>query len=102
MEKGQIEKVIDLLMHQNLMVIDKGTKQYPDYVVGGTADLKRELMNLFSHIMDSKLTDWEKEYINKHLPGKSSSEFYYDNPGAAREDVRWLIDVVSKLTNIDN
>lgn len=50
MTDPQIEKAIDLLMHQNLMVVDKGTKEFPDLVVGGTADLKRELMNLIKYI----------------------------------------------------
>lgn len=43
-----MEKIIETLMHQNLMVINKGTDEHPDYVVGGTDDLKRELVKLFA------------------------------------------------------
>jgi len=46
MDKETIARIIDNLMHTNLYVLDKGTKQYPDYVVGGTEDLKRELLRL--------------------------------------------------------
>jgi hypothetical protein len=35
-------------MHQNLMVLNKGTEEHPDYIVGGTDDLKRELLKLFA------------------------------------------------------
>lgn len=48
--ESKIEKAIDLLMHQNLMVINKGSKEFPDYVVGGTEDLKRELVHLIENI----------------------------------------------------
>ena len=41
MDKETIERIIDNLMHTNLYVLDKGTKEHPDYVVGGTEDLKR-------------------------------------------------------------
>ena len=43
------------------------------------------------------LTDWEKEYITEHIPGKIGSEFYWDNPSAAVEDVEWLLELVNKL-----
>lgn len=46
MKKEQIENVIKGLIHQNLTVVNKGTDEHPDYVVGGTADLQRELMGL--------------------------------------------------------
>lgn len=45
-----------------------------------------------------KLTDWEKEYISKHLDGKINSDFYYDNPGAAVEDIEFLKGIIKKLT----
>lgn len=48
-----------------------------------------------------KLTDWEKEYISKHLPAKTSEhgrDFYYDNPGAAVEDIEFLLEIIKKLT----
>jgi hypothetical protein len=49
LDKETIERIIDNLMHTNLYVLDKGTKQYPDYVVGGTEDLKRELLRLIEY-----------------------------------------------------
>jgi len=49
MDAETIERIIDNLMHINLYVLDKGTKEYPDYVVGGTEDLKRELLRLIEH-----------------------------------------------------
>ena len=49
--------------------------------------------------MESKLTSWEKEYIEKQLPSKTKSDFYYDNPGAAVEDVEFLLEVIKKLTS---
>lgn len=45
-----------------------------------------------------KLTDWEKEYISKHLDEKVNSDFYYDNPGAAVEDIEFLKEIIKKLT----
>jgi len=47
MKKEDLERIIELKLHQSLYVIDKGTTQKPDYVVGGISDLKRELVNLF-------------------------------------------------------
>lgn len=49
MNEEKISHLIDVLMHQNLYVVDKGTKEHSDYVVGGTEDLKRELINLFKN-----------------------------------------------------
>ena len=49
--------------------------------------------------MNEELTNWEKEYIDKHLPEKTKSDFYYDNPGAAIEDVEFLLEVIKKLRN---
>lgn len=39
---------IDLLMHQNLYVKNIGTDDKPDYTVGGTENLKQELVKLFA------------------------------------------------------
>jgi hypothetical protein len=47
--------------------------------------------------MKYKLTDWENEYIEKHLPGKCKDDFYYDNPSAAQEDIEWLIELIKKI-----
>jgi len=44
-----------------------------------------------------ELTNWEKEYIDKHLPSKTKSDFYYDNPGSAIEDIEFLLEVIKKL-----
>lgn len=49
MDTDKISRIIDVMVHQNLMVINKGTEEFPDYVVGGTEDLKRELLNLFKN-----------------------------------------------------
>ncbi len=46
--------------------------------------------------MSEELTNWEKEYIEKHIP-KKTSDFYYDNPGAAIEDIEFLLEVIKKL-----
>lgn len=48
MNKGKISKTINLLMHQNLYVVNNGTKEKPDFVVGGTELLNKELTKLFS------------------------------------------------------
>lgn len=50
MKKEQVESIIRTLIHQNLTVVNKGTDEHPDYVVGGTNDLQRELMNLYEHL----------------------------------------------------
>lgn len=39
------------------------------------------------------------EYINNELPKKCDSDFYYDNPGAAIDDIQFLIEIVNKLKN---
>ena len=49
--------------------------------------------------MKEELTNWEKEYIDKHLPSKTKSDFYYDNPGDAIEDIEFLLEVIKKLRN---
>ena len=48
MNKEKLSKTIGLLMHQNLCVINNGTKEKPDFVVGGTELLNKELTKLFS------------------------------------------------------
>lgn len=50
MTERQIKKAIKALINTNLMVVNKGSKQYPVYIVGGTADLERELVNLFCQL----------------------------------------------------
>jgi hypothetical protein len=55
------------------------------------------LYKLEENKMEELLTEWEKEYIDKHLPEKTKSDFYYDNPGAAIEDVEFLLEVIKKL-----
>ena len=47
--------------------------------------------------MEEKLTDWEREYLEKHLPERANSDCYYDNPGMAAEDVEWLLEIIIKL-----
>ena len=54
MNKEEINKTISLLMHQNLCVVNKGTKEKPDFVVGGTELLNKELTKLFSLYFVSK------------------------------------------------
>lgn len=48
MNKEKLSKTISLLMHQNLCVVNNGTKENPDFVVGGTELLNKELTKLFS------------------------------------------------------
>ena len=48
MNKEKLSKTISLLMHQNLCVVNKGNKKKPDFVVGGTELLNKELTELFS------------------------------------------------------
>ena len=48
MNKEKLSKTISLLMHQNLCVVNNGTKEKPDFVVGGTELLNTELTKLFS------------------------------------------------------
>jgi hypothetical protein len=47
MNKEKLSKTISLLMHQNLCVVNNGTKEKPDFVVGGTELLNKELTKLF-------------------------------------------------------
>lgn len=47
MKTEDLKKIIDTLLHQNLMVVNVGTGIEPDPIVGGTKDLSRELVNLF-------------------------------------------------------
>lgn len=47
MKTEDLKKIIDTLLHQNLMVVSMGTVVEPDLIVGGTKDLSRELVNLF-------------------------------------------------------
>ena len=48
MNKEKLSKTISLLMHQNLCVVNNGTEEKPDFVVGGTGLLNKELTKLFS------------------------------------------------------
>ena len=48
MNKEEVDRTISLLIHQNLCVVNNGNKEYPDFVVGGTDLLKKELSKLFS------------------------------------------------------
>ena len=48
MKTEKLSKSISLLMHQNLCVVNSGTKENPDFVVGGTELLNKELTKLFS------------------------------------------------------
>jgi hypothetical protein len=47
--------------------------------------------------MDEKLTEWEKEYIDKHLNERVKTDCYWDNPDLANEDVKWLLELIKKL-----
>jgi len=51
--------------------------------------------------MEDKLTDWEKEYINKHLTVRVETDCYWDNPGLATDDVKFLLNIVKKLLSPD-
>lgn len=51
--------------------------------------------------MDEKLTDWEKEYLEHHLPDKITNiDFYFDNPSAAIDDIKFLLELIKKLRNV--
>lgn len=54
MNKEEVDRTISLLIHQNLCVVNNGNKEYPDFVVGGTDLLKKELSKLFSLSIVSK------------------------------------------------
>jgi hypothetical protein len=47
--------------------------------------------------MEDKLTEWEKEYIDKDLTERVKTDCYYDDPNLAIEDVEWLLEVIKKL-----
>jgi hypothetical protein len=83
MNKEKLSKTISLLMQQNLCVVNKGTKEKPDFVVGGADLLNKELTKLFSLYgvvasLPSRLEmnnqagkEFEKmELINKTIPFK--------------------------------
>lgn len=53
-KKEKIKRIIENEIHKNLYVVDKGTKQYPDYVVGGTNELVSVLLTLFEFVDDGK------------------------------------------------
>lgn len=58
MEKSKKEiakRLIENEIHKNLYVLNKGTKETPDYVVGGTNELVNELLTLIEFIDDGKL-----------------------------------------------
>lgn len=46
MKKENLNSVIGLLIHQNLYVLNKGEIESPDFVVGGTDLLKKEIIKL--------------------------------------------------------
>lgn len=45
-----------------------------------------------------KLTGWDKEWVTVHLPRNIQNDYYYDNPGAAGEDIEGLLEIIKKLT----
>jgi hypothetical protein len=49
--------------------------------------------------MEEKLTPWEIKYTEINLPEKLKSDFYYDNPGSAYEDIEFLLILIKKLKN---
>lgn len=54
-KREKIKRIIELDIHKNLYVLDKGSKEHPDYVVGGTNDLVNELLRLFEFVENGKL-----------------------------------------------
>ena len=50
MTDKEISQVIDNILHTNLYVLNKGTDENPDYVVGGTDDAKNEIIRLIEFI----------------------------------------------------
>lgn len=69
-------RVIDAAIHQNLMVLDKGTKTHPDLTVGGTEDLKRELLNAFDHFIQDQPEVIEIEFDEAALKREYNIETY--------------------------
>lgn len=49
--KAAMSAAIENLIHRNLMVVNQGTQQRPDYIVGGTDDLKRELCHYVESLL---------------------------------------------------
>lgn len=49
--KDAMSVVIENLIHRNLMVVNEGTQHHPDYIVGGTDDLKRELCHYVESLL---------------------------------------------------
>ena len=80
MNKEKLSKTISLLMHQNLCVVNNGTKEKPDFVVGGTELLNKELTKLFSLYgvsMQSEPFVSLIEWIKNH---KHSEKLYRETP----------------------
>ena len=44
------------------------------------------------------MTSQEKNYIDDIKEKIEDGEFYYDNPGAAIDDIDWLVKLVEKLS----
>jgi len=65
MNKEKLSKTINLLMHQNLCVVNNGTKEKPDFVVGGTELLNKGLTKLFSLYGVVKSLPSKEEIISK-------------------------------------
>lgn len=66
MKAEQLERIIQTLIHTNLYVLDKGTKDHPDLIIGGTDDLKRELVNLF--FKHGIMQGWPaQDWVNKNV-----------------------------------
>lgn len=49
----EISQVIDNLLHTNLYVLNKGTDENPDYVVGGTENTKNSIIRLIEFIKEN-------------------------------------------------
>jgi hypothetical protein len=54
MTDKEISQVIDNLLHTNLYVLNKGTDENPDYVVGGTENTKNSIIRLIEFIKETK------------------------------------------------
>lgn len=54
LSEKEIEHLIEVIFHKELLVKDVGTKKYPDYVVGGTDTATKELLRLIYFIKNGK------------------------------------------------
>lgn len=76
MNAKDLERTIELLIHQNTMVVNKGSENKPDYVVGGVNDLKREFIKLVEAYHKHKIEEWKKGFkdFNEIVKGMSEDE----------------------------